>query len=141
MTYNEAISRYNVISNIILKDGDIELDRALKVKIIKNRTNLSKAKREWDLMVEDSVNQLKNAYGITDETPVETLLAVENKMNNDLQAVMNEQAASNIDIENDAFTEDEYIQIVNVNACHDAVINDQKIDSASLMELFHELFC
>ena len=108
---------------------------------IKNRTNLSKAKREWDLIIEDSVNQLKNAYGITDETPVDEIRKVEDQMNSDLQAVMNEQATSNIDIENDAFTEDEYIQIVNVNACHDAVINNQRIDSASLMELFHELFC
>lgn len=141
MTYNEAISRYNVISNILMKDGDVELDRALKVKIIKTRTQLSKAKREWDLIIEDTVNQLKSTYGITDTTPQEEIMKVEDKMNEDLQAVMNEQATMDVFIDLDLFTEDEYNDIVNVNVEHDAVINGQMLDSATLLELFHSLFC
>lgn len=141
MTYNEAISRYNVISNILMKDGDVELDRALKVKIIKTRTQLSKAKREWDLIIEDTVNQLKSTYGITDTTPQEEIMKVEDKMNKDLQAVMNEQATMDVFIDLDLFTEDEYNDIVNVNVEHDAVINGQMLDSATLLELFHSLFC
>lgn len=141
MTYNEAISRYNVISNILMKDGDVELDRALKVKIIKTRTQLSKAKREWDLIIEDTVNQLKSTYGITDTTPQEEIMKVEGKMNEDLQAVMNEQATMDVFIDLDLFTEDEYNDIVNVNVEHDAVINGQMLDSATLLELFHSLFC
>lgn len=141
MTYNEAISRYNVISNILMKDGDVELDRALKVKIIKTRTQLSKAKREWDLIIEDTVNQLKSTYGITDTTSQEEIMKVEDKMNKDLQAVMNEQATMDVFIDLDLFTEDEYNDIVNVNVEHDAVINGQMLDSATLLELFHSLFC
>lgn len=141
MTYNEAISRYNVISNILMKDGDVELDRALKVKIIKTRTQLSKAKREWDLIIEDTVNQLKSTYGITSITPQEEITKVEKQMNEDLQAVMNEQAKTNVNVSIDSFTEDEYAEIVNVNVDTDAVINDQQIDSATLLELFHNLFC
>lgn len=141
MTYNEAISRYNVISNILMKDGDVELDRALKVKIIKTRTQLSKAKREWDLIIEDTVNQLKSTYGITDTTPQEEIMKVEDKMNEDLQAVMNDQATMDVFIDLDLFTEDEYNDIVNVNVEHDAVINGQMLDSATLLELFHSLFC
>lgn len=141
MTYNEAISRYNVISNILMKDGDVELDRALKVKIIKTRTQLSKAKREWDLIIEDTVNQLKATYGITSITPQEEITKVEKQMNEDLQAVMNEQAKTNVNVSIDSFTEDEYAEIVNVNVDTDAVINGQQIDSATLLELFHNLFC
>lgn len=141
MTYNEAISRYNVISNILMKDGDVELDRALKVKIIKTRTQLSKAKREWDLIIEDTVNQLKSTYEITDTTSQEEIMKVEDKMNEDLQAVMNEQATMDVFIDLDLFTEDEYNDIVNVNVEHDAVINGQMLDSATLLELFHSLFC
>lgn len=141
MTYNEAISRYNVISNILMKDGDVELDRALKVKIIKTRTQLSKAKREWDLIIEDTVNQLKSTYEITDTTSQEEIMKVEDKMNKDLQAVMNEQATMDVFIDLDLFTEDEYNDIVNVNVEHDAVINGQMLDSATLLELFHSLFC
>ena len=141
MTYNEAISRYNVISNILMKDGDVELDRALKVKIIKTRTQLSKAKREWDLIIEDTVNQLKSTYEITDTTSQEEIMKVEDKMNEDLQAVMNEQATMDVFIDLDLFTEDEYNDIVNVNVEHDAIINGQMLDSATLLELFHSLFC
>ena len=141
MTYNEAISRYNVISNILMKDGDVELDRALKVKIIKTRTQLSKTKREWDLIIEDTVNQLKSTYEITDTTSQEEIMKVEDKMNEDLQAVMNEQATMDVFIDLDLFTEDEYNDIVNVNVEHDAVINGQMLDSATLLELFHSLFC
>jgi hypothetical protein len=49
----------------------------------------------------------------------------------------NEEVSENID---DKITEDEYAEILDVNAGNDVDINGQAIKAADLMEAFYELF-
>ena len=48
MTTNEAIAKYNFISKVLLQNGNDELSKELKVKVMTMRIDLSKIKKTFD---------------------------------------------------------------------------------------------
>ena len=48
MTTNEAIARYNFISKVLLKNGNDELSKEMKVKVMSMRIELSKINKQFD---------------------------------------------------------------------------------------------
>ena len=48
MTTNEAIAKYNFISKVILQNGNEELSKDLKVKVMAMRIELNKIKKSFD---------------------------------------------------------------------------------------------
>lgn len=48
MTLNDVLTKQNVITKIILKDGDKELPKELKVKIMRIRMAYNKIKKQFD---------------------------------------------------------------------------------------------
>ena len=48
MTTNEAIAKYNFISKVILQNGNEELSKDLKVKVMAMRIELNKIKKSVD---------------------------------------------------------------------------------------------
>ena len=57
-TFNDAIARYNIISNVLISEGSKELQRDTKIKVVKNRINLNKAKTEWDNVISQIAENL-----------------------------------------------------------------------------------
>jgi hypothetical protein len=148
MILNELLTRQNVITKIELKDGDKELSKELKVKIMRIRLAYNKVKKAFDEDVKEFVEQIatdeyKALAQKTDRTEEEEKQYNElnAKINSDYIEFVNQKGLEEIsDNINDKITEDEYNEILDVNAGNDVVINGLTLKAADLMEAFYELF-
>ena len=76
MTLNDVLTKQNVITKVILKDGDKELPKELKVKIMRIRMAYNKIKKQFDDDTQEFANQiitdeLRRLSEKTDRTPEE----------------------------------------------------------------------
>ena len=55
MTTNEALVKQNFITKVLLKEGDNELSKNLKVKIMSMRIKLGKVRKSFDEDVQEAV--------------------------------------------------------------------------------------
>lgn len=147
MTINEAIAKYNFITKVLLKNGNDELSKELKVKIMSMRIELSKIKRTFDEDSKEFANQL-----VTDEfreliqkenkTPEEEEKAkeMEAKLNSEYNLYLIQ--LGNKEVEGEfSLTQDEYNEVMLVNIDNDVNINGQQIDAANFLEIINTLFC
>ena len=58
MTLNDVLTKQNVITKVILKDGDKELSKALKVKIMRMRMAYNKIKQQFDSDTQEFTKEL-----------------------------------------------------------------------------------
>ena len=58
MTLNDVLTRQNVFTKIMLKDGDKELSKELKVKIMRIRMAYTKIKKAFDTEVQEFTEEL-----------------------------------------------------------------------------------
>ena len=58
MILNDVLTRQNVFTKIILKDGEKELSKELKVKIMRIRMAYTKAKKAFDEEVKEFTEEL-----------------------------------------------------------------------------------
>ena len=136
------------MTKIELKDGEKELPKELKVKIMRIRLAYNKVKKAFDEDVKEFVEQIatdeykalaQKAERTEEEETRYNELNV--KINSDYIEFVNqkglEEVSDNID---DKISEDEYNEILDVNAGNDVVINGQTLKAADLMEAFYELF-
>ena len=148
MILNEILTRQNIISKIELKEGNKELSKELKVRIMRIRLAYNKVKKAFDEDVKEFVEQLT-----TDEykelAQKQNRTEEEEKKYNELNTQINsdyiefvnqkgfEEVKETFD---DKLTDDEYAEILDVNSGNDVEINGAKIKAADLMEIFYELF-
>ena len=146
MTVNEALIRQNFISKILLKNDDGELSKALKVKIMQMRIKLGKVRKEFDEDVQEAIKgftpdgyaELAQKQDKTDEEKKKV-----EDWNKQIQEDYNEfvikrgQEEVVVDVK---LTEDEYNEILEVNAANDVEINGQKISAADFLEILYTLF-
>ena len=148
MILNEVLTRQNIISKIELKEGNKELSKELKVRIMRIRLAYNKVKKAFDEDVKEFVEQLT-----TDEykelAQKQNRTEEEEKKYNELNTQINsdyiefvnqkgfEEVKETFD---DKLNEDEYAEILDVNSGNDVEINGVKIKAADLMEIFYELF-
>lgn len=148
MTLNDVLTKQNVITKIILKDGDKELPKELKVKIMRIRMAYNKIKKQFDADTQEFANQI-----ITDElrklsekanrTPEEDARFNElnNKTNSEYQEYLIQKGLEEVlDIPDDTLSLDEYSDILDVNSGNDVEINGNIIKAADLMEIIFDLF-
>jgi hypothetical protein len=148
MILNELLTRQNVITKIELKDGDKELPKELKVKIMRIRLAYNKVKKAFDEDVKEFVEQIatdeyKTLAQKTDRTEEEEARYNELnvKINSDYIEFVNQKGLEEVkDVIDDKLTEDDYNEILDVNAGNDVDMNGQTIKAADLMEAFYELF-
>ena len=146
MTTNEALIKQNFITKVILKEGDNELPKELKVKIMGMRIKLAKVRKEFDEDVQEAVK------GFTPEGYAEIAQKKEKseeeskkieEWNKQIQDEYNAyivkrgQEEVNIDTK---LTEDEYNQIIEVNADNNVEINGQQLNAADFLEILYSLF-
>ena len=148
MILNELLTRQNVITKIELKDGDKELSKELKVKIMRIRLAYNKVKKAFDEDVKEFVEQIttdeyKELVQKTDrnEDEEKRFNELTNKINSDYIEFINQKGLEEIsETIDDKFTEDEYAEILDINSGNDVEINGNKIKAADFMEVFYEIF-
>ena len=148
MILNELLTRQNVITKIELKDGDKELSKELKVKVMRIRLAYNKVKKAFDEDVKEFVEQIttdeyKELVQKTNRNEEEEKRFNEltSKINSDYIEFINQKGLEEIsEIIDDKFTEDEYAEILDINSGNDVEINGNKIKAADFMEVFYEMF-
>lgn len=147
MTTNEVLAKQNFITKIKFKDGDAELSRELKVKIMGMRIEYSKIRRAFDADLQEFAKELvPEEFNVLNAKPDKTeednkkLEELTKQINEDYNSYVNTRGQEEVQINNKSFTEDEYNEIVAVNAGNDVEINGQKLSSADFLEIFYSLF-
>lgn len=148
MTLNDLLTKQNVITKLILKDGDKELSKELKVKIMRVRIAYNKIKKQFDedaqeftnQIVSDRLRELANKADRTSEEETE-FKELNDKTNSEYQEYLVQKGLEEVKMTTeDSFTFDEYSEILDINAGNNVEINGNKIKAADLMEIFLELF-
>ena len=147
MVLNDLLTRQNVFTKILIKDGDKELPKELKVKVMRIRMAYTKMKKNFDAEVQEFVDELmspefKELNGKAERTSEENtrLSELTEKINSEYQVYMEQKGKEEIEEINDTLTEDEYADIVEVNAGNDVEINGTKIPVTDFLEVVHDLF-
>ena len=147
MTTNEALARQNFITKIDFKNGDESLSRELKVKIMAMRIEYAKVRKAFDAdiqeftkdLVPEEFTELQQKPDRTEEEDAK-LKELTDQINEDYNAYIAKRGQEEVSINNVYITEDEYNEIVGINAGNDVEINGQKLNSADFLEIFYSLF-
>lgn len=149
MTTNEVLHKQNFLSKVLLKDGDVELSRSLKVKIMAMRIEYAKIRKQFEADLQEfvkdlSTDEFRQLQQIPEEdrteeqqTRYQELL---DKINGDYNAYVQTRSMEEVEVKNKSLTEDEYFELVNVNASNDVEINGTKLSSADFLEILYSLF-
>lgn len=150
MTLNELLTKQNVLNALLLKEGDNELSKELKVKIVRLRIDYGKIKKQFDEDVQEFTKDLVPEELKTlqekeekDRTSEENARIQElvNKVNSEYSEFMIQKGNEEVDFtKNDKFTDDDFDAIVAINAGNEVTINETKIKAEELMEVFYTLF-
>lgn len=148
MTLNDVLTKQNVITKIILKDGDKELPKELKVKIMRIRMAYNKIKKQFDDDTQEFTNQiisdeLRELANKSERTPEEEARFNElnDKTNSEYQEYLIQKGFEEVkDTPDDVITIEEYSDILDVNSGNDVEINGNSVKAADLMEIVFDLF-
>ena len=148
MILNEVLTRQNIISKIELKEGNKELSKELKVRIMRIRLAYNKVKKAFDEDVKEFVEQittdeykeLAQKQNRTEEEE-KKYNELNTQINSDYIEFVNQKGFEEIkETFDDKLNENEYAEILDVNSGNNVEINGVKIKAADLMEIFYELF-
>lgn len=147
MILNDVLTKQNVITKIILKDGEKELSKELKVKVMRIRMAYTKAKKAFDdevkefteELVPEELKELNNKENRTPEEE-ERMQELTNKVNSEYQEFLIQKGSEEVEIMDDSLTMDEYSDILDVNSGNDVEINGNKIAAADFLEIVCDLF-
>lgn len=148
MTLNDVLTKQNVITKIILKDGEKELSKELKVKIMRIRMAYNKIKKQFDEDTQEFANQiisdeLRELANKSERTPEEEARFNElnDKTNSEYQEYLIQKGLEEVkDTPDDVITMEEYSDILDVNSGNDVEINGNSVKAADLMEIVFDLF-
>lgn len=146
MTLNELMLRQNFISKLMLKDGDKELSKNLKVKIVGMRVKMAKYRKDFDEDVQEAIKNLKpegfdelsSKQERTDEENKQ-LEAMTTKLNEEYIEFVNKKGLEEVDYEV-SLTEDEMNELIDVNSGNDVEINGTKLSAPDYLEILYSLF-
>jgi hypothetical protein len=146
MTTNEVLARHNFITKINFKDGDAQLSRELKVKIMAMRIEYSKVKKSFDADLQEFIKEatpeeyqtlLNSDRGEKENAELQAII---DRVNSDYKEYINTRSQEEVHINNTSLTEEEFNEIVAINAGNDVEINGQVMNSADFLEIFYSLF-
>lgn len=147
MILNDLLTRQNVFTKLSLKEGDKELPKELKVKVMRIRMAYTKVKKNFDAEVQEFMQELitdefRTLANNTERTPEEETRYQElnSKMNSDYQEFLLQKGLEEVSDIDDTFTESEYSEILEVNAGNDVEINGAKIPAIEFLEVVYDLF-
>ncbi len=146
MTFNEVLIRHNFITKLLLKDGNSELIKELKVKIMGMRIALSKFRNQFDQDAQEAIQGFKPSnFDVLaqkqDRTPEEEkeLKEMSDKLTEEYNAFVIAKGNELVSFDK-KFTEEEFGEIMEVNADNDVEINGNKLNAADFLEVIYGLF-
>lgn len=148
MTLNDVLTKQNVITKIELATDSKELPKELKVKIMRIRMAYNKIRKQFDedlkefseQIVPEELKELSNKKERTTEED-ERFVELNNKANAEYNEFVIQKSNEEVKDEiNDKLTEEEYFEIMEVNAANDVEINGNKIKAADFLEIIYDLF-
>jgi hypothetical protein len=148
MILNDVLTKQNVITKVLLKDGDKELSKALKVKIMRMRMAYNKIRQQFDTdtqeftkeLVPEELQILANKQDKSEEETIR-FNELNNKVNSEYQEFLIQKGLEEItDVIDDSLTFDEYSEILDVNSGNDVEINGNVIKAADFLEVIMNLF-
>lgn len=147
MVLNDLLIRQNVFTKLILKDGDKELPKELKVKVMRIRMAYNKIKKNFDSEIQEFMESIipeefRVLSNKTDRTSDENdrLELLTNNINSEYQEFIRQKGSEEVSSIDDTFTIDEYTELLEVNAGNDTDINGVKVSAINFMEVVYELF-
>ena len=147
MTTNEVLTRHNFVSKLLLKDGDKELSRDLKVKVMGMRIEYGKIRKQFDEDVQEFVKGLNSdkltelqQKGDRTEAEEKELQELTDKLNGDYRACVDSRLKEDVAVSDKKFAEDDYAELVEVNAGNDVEINGTKLQATDFLEILYTLF-
>lgn len=147
MILNDVLTKQNVITKILLKEGDKELSKELKVKIMRIRMAYSKIKKNFDSEAQEFAEELmkgefKELNSKNDRSEEENLRLREltTKINSEYQEFLTQKGQEEVGNIEDSITLDEYSDILEVNAGNNVEINNNKIIATDFLEIIYDLF-
>ena len=147
MTTNEVLTRHNFVSKLLLKDGDKELSRDLKVKVMGMRIEYGKIRKQFDEDVQEFVKSLNSdkltelqQKGDRTEAEEKELQELTDKLNGDYRAYVESRLKEDVTVSDKSFTEADYAELVEVNAGNDVEINGTKLQATDFLEILYTLF-
>ncbi len=148
MILNDVLTKQNLITKIVLQNGNKELSKELKVKIMRIRMAYNKIKQQFDNDVQEFSKQLINSELIElsnkDVKTENDLLRIEelnNKINSEYREFLIQKGYENVILNiDDSLNLDEYSEIVDVNSNNDVEINNSIVKAADFLEAFMDFF-
>jgi hypothetical protein len=146
MKVNEALIKQNFITKIVLTNDKEELSKKLKVKIMGMRIKLAKVRKEFDEDVQEAIKGFTpegypEIAQKTERTEEETkqLEAWNKQIQEEYNEFVIKRGQDEVLVDT-KLTEDEYNEILEVNAANDVEINGQQINAADFLEILYTLF-
>lgn len=148
MVLNEILTKQNFITKILLTDGESELPKELKVKIIKIRIAYNKIKKQFDeelqecreAVVTEEIKELSNKENRTEEETAKLTSLIDNA-NAEINEFVNQKGIEEVSLTiDDSFNDEEFENILEVNSNNDVEINSTKVSAPEFMEIFYALF-
>lgn len=147
MTTNELLTKHNFLTKILLTNGEDNLSKDLRVKIMAMRIEYGKIRKQVDEdmqefakgLVTDRFTELQNKPDRTEEEESE-LKEMIDKINSDYNSYGIERGKEEVEVKRKSFTEEEYEEIVAVNSVNDVDINGNKIPAPDFLEILYTLF-
>lgn len=147
MTTNEVLAKQNFITKVLFKDGDSQLSKELRVKIMAMRIEYGKVRKSFDADLQefvqsatpDGLQELQTKQDKTEEEAKKLEEMIE-KLNSEYNEYVATRGKEEVQITHSKLTEDEFNQIVEVNTGNDVEINGQQLNSADFLEILYGLF-
>lgn len=149
MTTNEVLTKQNFLTKLVLTNGNDEVSKDLKIKVIKMRIEYGKVRKAFDDDLKEFVEnldqtRLKELQEIAEESRTEEekkeLQDLIDKINSDYNAYVISRGKDEVSVNTTSFTEDEFNELVVVNAGNDVEINGTKLSAADFLEILYSLF-
>lgn len=147
MILNDLLTKQNVFSKIVLQDGNKELPKELKVKVMRIRMAYAKVKKVFDEEIQEFTKELitdefqqlvvKTSRTESEQARYEELV---NKFNSEYQEFINQKGLEEVVEIDDSFTMEEYSDILDVNSGIEVEFNGNKIPTEDFMEIVLDLF-
>lgn len=146
MTANEMMVKHNFITKVLLRDGDKELSKDLKVRLMSMRIELGKVRKQLEEDLQEAAKELtpkgyqelimKENKTEEDKAQVE---AWNKQINEEYNAYVDKRGKEEVQIDT-TLSEDDFAQIIEVNAGNDVEINGTKLNAADFLEVLYSLF-
>lgn len=138
--------KHNFITKVLLRDGDKELSKDLKVRLMSMRIELGKVRKQLEEDLQEAVKELtpkgyqelimKENKTEEDKAQVE---AWNKQINEEYNAYVDKRGKEEVQIDT-TLSEDDFAQIIEVNAGNDVEINGTKLNAADFLEVLYSLF-